>query len=188
MMRRFSPPDNEVAATVELDAILVRHDDLSVALEGAKVYSTGVLFTLRVLTRRDRPDVQGIFFGGRPDAFLFGVEFADGSRAVNTGSPGGRWSSVPGLPMLASHGGGGGDRSVRQEYFLTPVPPAGPLTFYVYCDALGIGQTSTTVDAAPLVEALSRVAELWPWEPANPSPTPPEPPSLPPGTWFAEEA
>ncbi len=87
--------------------------------------------------------------------------------------------------MLTQGGGSGSDHVVELGFFLSPVPPAGPLTIHLRCQELGIEQASVTVDATPIVAALPGVVELWPWEPESPLPQPPEPPTVPPGSWFA---
>lgn len=43
-----------------------------------------------------------------------------------------------------------------------PLPPPGELTFAAAWEALGLPETTVTVDAAQLRAAAARATELWP--------------------------
>lgn len=190
-MRRHSPPDNELGASVGLDVVLVRTPDLLVALGGFRVYSTGVSFDVQVLLRETlSADLSDVFFRhrhrGASGGFLFGVELPDGRRAT-VDPPLSGMADSPGEPLLTQHSGGGGGREYRLTHYLSPVPPPGPLTFYVLSEELGVAQTATTIDATVLADAVPRVVELWPWRPEPDAGPEPVPPVYPPGSWFAAE-
>jgi hypothetical protein len=74
-----------------------------------------------------------------------------------------------------------------QSWWLSPVPPDGPLQIVVRCDPLGLPETVTSLDGTAVRAAAADVVELWPWEPppAFWTPPPPPPPELPPDSWFA---
>src|SRR6478672_8432923 len=126
--RRMSRPDNEIPVALPLNALLTRTDDVAVALVGLQVYTTGLAFQLAVRTRRwsdrDGRGLHEMVFGhGRgAGGVLLGLEFADGRRVSNIhgfGPPDG--SGI----VFHPGGGGGDDRSVDQEWWLSPLPPEG---------------------------------------------------------------
>jgi hypothetical protein len=188
--RRFEPPDNEMPVAVPLNVLLARTDALAIAVLGASVYSTGIAFDLVVRLRSSRDEAEfgldGLIWRhgprARDEGLLFGVEFADGQRATNLhqGPPAGAG------PLLSGRGGSGGQRSIEQGWWLTPVPPVGPLRFVVRCPALGVEETVTEVDVTPLNRASRDVVELWPWTPPSDM-APPEPPDpvVPADSWFS---
>lgn len=186
IMRRRSPPENELPVTVALNACLFRTDGLALFIGAAQVYRTGV--TLRLTLRSRRSGIAGGPFGGPPhrddaDALRLGVEFSDGRSAQANGHG---WPlDVPTADAvcLSPGGGGGSDRSWEGQYFLSPVPPPGPLTFHLLWESRGIRERSIAIDATPLAAAVADVIDLWPWEPPAPPP-PRQPPAPPPGSWF----
>lgn len=111
-------------------------------------------------------------------AFLVGVEFADGRRA----------STLPGAGadgiVFRSGGGSGGEASLEQSWWLSPVPQPGPLRFVVRCAELGIEETAVELDGTAIAAAVADVETLWPWEPPRDSAPEPPPPDLPTGSWF----
>lgn len=113
----------------------------------------------------------------RGRGLLLGLEFGDGRRATLHGE-----GDVP----LHNRGGGGGNRSVHQSYWLAAVPPPGPLTVIVLAPGLGIGETRAELDGGAFAAALPGVRELWPWTPEEAEPGLVEPElDLPPGSWFS---
>lgn len=118
--------------------------------------------------------------GPRGGRFLIGVEFADGRRA----------STVPGASsegvLFHSGGGGGGDAAIDQSWWLSPLPPEGPVRLVVRCPELGIEEMEVRLDGTALRRAADDVVTLWPWESPDPGPVePPPPPDLPADSWFA---
>ncbi|SFT92176.1 hypothetical protein SAMN05660657_03922 [Geodermatophilus amargosae] len=183
-LRRMGPPDNEVPVALPWSTVLARTGDVAVALLGIQVYSTGLAVSLAVRVRdRLSPSsaLSELVFGREGSGLLLGVGFADGRRVASGGVP----RNDPGL-VWQPGSGSGGNRSVDQTWWLSPLPPAGPLTFVVRCAELGIEETATEVDGAAVRAAAAGVVELWPWAPPSPwEEEPPRPPDLPPGSWFA---
>ena len=188
-MRRMGPPENELPVALPMNVVLARTGDVAAGLSGLQVYTTGLSFGLVV---RMRPSAQGSFgrtideviwgHGSGIGQLLLGVEFADGRRV----------SSLPlrernGDVVLHPGGGSGGMNSVEQSWWLSPLPPEGPVRIVVRCDALGIEETVTELDGSAIRRASRDVVVLWPWErPLEGGPhEPPQPPEAPPGSWFA---
>jgi hypothetical protein len=85
---------------------------------------------------------------------------------------------------------GSGDSSIEQSWWLSPVPPPGPLRLVVRCTDIGIEETVVELDGTALSRAVDEVVTLWPWEPPRDrSPEPPPPPAdLPADSWFARSS
>ena len=184
--RRVQPPEHEIPVALPQNVLLARTDDVAVALLGLQVSSTGVSFHLTVraraaaLRRADCRLTELVWdHGPRRGRFLLGVEFSDGRRGSSL--PVGSDEGV----LLHSRGGGGGETSIDQKWWLSPLPPEGPLRVVVRCPELGIGETSVELDGTAIRRAAEHVVELWPWEPEPPHREPPPPPDLPDDSWFA---
>ncbi len=184
--RRIEPPDNEVPVALPHNVLVARTDDVAVALLGMQVSSTGVAFHLTVrarpsaLRRSSRRLTESVWdHGPRGGHFLLGVEFSDGRRGSSL--PRGSSEGV----LLRSRGGRGGETSVDQKWWLSPVPPEGPVRLVVRCPELGIEEASVELDGTAIRRAAEHVVELWPWEPEPPHREPPPPPDLPDDSWFA---
>ena len=190
--RRMSAPENELPVALPMNRLLARTDDLGIGLVGLQVYSTGLTFELAV---RIRPSAAGddrgrslqeLFWDHSPHRatrFLLGLEFGDGRRVTNLRA------DADGI-VFHQGGGGGGDTAIDQSWWLSPLPPDGPLTFVVRCPELGIGETATVLDGSAIRRAADDIVTLWPWEPPpeHRRPEPQRPPDLPPDSWFAGSA
>jgi hypothetical protein len=199
--RRTSAPENEAPAGLEFSAVLGLTDETAVSVAGFRLYSTGLAFTLSVRLRKEPPHdlahrLYELISGhgpGSPDdldqRLLLGVEYADGRTATNLTSD---WpprfdESVTETtePLLRTSSGGGGGRTYDQDFWLSPVPPAGPLIFVCRWPSHGITERHTELDGAQIAAAVARVQVLWPWEPAAEEPDPaPVQPQLPTEGWF----
>src|SRR5437016_6228863 len=87
------PPDNELGVGVPGNYLIVRTDEVAIAIQNITAFSSGFSF---VRSARLRPGVQlphqrGLLgatrsYGDESDALLrFGVQFADGRKATNVG-------------------------------------------------------------------------------------------------------
>lgn len=185
--RRAEPPENEVPVALPHNVLLARTDDVAVSLLGLQVCSTGVLFHVDVrvrasaLRRLDHRLNELVWaHGPRCSRFLLGVEFSDGRRASSL--PGGSSGGV----LLQSRGGGGGETSIDQSWWLSPLPPEGPLHLVVRCPDLGLPESMVELDGGEIRRAAERVVVLWPWEPSpERSDLQARLPDLPDDSWFA---
>jgi len=190
-MRRRQRPDNEVPVSIAFDAVLGEADDFVVYVGAVRVFRTVVEFRLTALARHRSPGhgLSGALFGHgeQHDQLLLGVEFADGRTGTSlSGFRAGRDLQLddPTTPVLMPGGGGGGDRSADMAYYLSPLPPPGPLRIITAWPSRDLAETVTEVPTAPLIEAAARVRVLWDLDPDESPPAPPTPPDVPPGSWF----
>jgi hypothetical protein len=120
-----------------------------------------------------------------PDAMLrFGVEFADGTKATNTGDQpltnlAGGTSHVstaasqseaqhaPAGPVLHTGGGGGGGGNWRQDMWIWPLPPPGRLTFVCQWPEAGIELTRHDIDAQPILDAATQAQVIFDDQPPS---------------------
>jgi len=198
MQRRMSEPDNEVPAPVPFTAVLGRTDEVAVCVAGMHAFTTGLSFRLAVRLRHMRRGLHHRMFEmvaghgpGTPveDRLLIGVEYADGRAVSNVA--GDDWYAEDELPddqlVLTPGGGGGGGLSYDQRFWLSPLPPLGPVTLICAWPALGLSEGSAQVDGQTLLDAAARALVLWSPSTHSVEPEPdPEPPSLPRG-WFARQ-
>jgi hypothetical protein len=187
-IRRMSAPENELPATLPVSVLLARTDDLAVGLIGLQVYSTGLSFELAVRVRPSAAgtvgrSLQELFWDHPPHSatrFLLGIELGDGRRVTNLRA---------GADDVVFHpgGGGGGDTSVDQEWWLSPLPPEGPLLVVARCPEIGLEETVVELDGTAIRRAGENAVVLWPYEPPRePDYEPPSPPAdLPADSWFA---
>lgn len=203
--RRFNAPDNELPGAAAVSGLLGRTDGLAVGITTVEAYTAGFSFSIAVRVRNGRAGRRGhqlheLIVGHSRDGseaptpderLLLGLEYADGRLATNIepipwlGDP-----DAADLPddtlVLSMSGGGGGSSRFDYGYWVTPLPPPGPLTFVCAWQALGITETRTTVDAGAVLDAASRAVVLWPWQPEEPEPLSPSPPPAPSSGWFAD--
>lgn len=183
-------PENEVPVALPMNTVLVRTDDVAVALLALQVYTTGVAFDLILRVSPSaaaRLPVSEALMPHRPgprggSRFLVGVQFADGRR-VSSLEARDSHADLVFTPRSSSSGDTGGE----QSWWLNPLPPEGPLRLVVRCPEIGIPETRTELDATAIRRAAADVVTLWPWAmPAfDEPPGPPPPPDVPPDSWFA---
>ncbi len=135
---------------------------------GARAFSNGVVLDIAVRARTRPDDPNGLFATvldePGPDSLLLNVEFADSrTTAGPAGAP--TADDLPDeSPLLFQGGGHGSDVSVETSYFLTPMPPPGPVTLHCAWPSAGIAATRTEFDGTVLADAQRRVEVLWPLE------------------------
>jgi len=191
-MRRFNPPENEVPAVVPVGVVLARTEASAVSLTGVRVFSTGLSFTVDLRCRPEAlpdgvVDLGSQLWRGRSgDQLLVGVEFADGRRASNLPRHDPFGDPADAEAVVFHQGSGSGNQlSVEQEWWLSPLPPPGPLRVVVRCDLLGLPEATVELDGAAIQAAAEGVVVLWPWvSPSAMEPPVPVMPDLPADSWF----
>ena len=172
------PPNNILGVVVPLDLVLARSAKAVVTLGSLTAYPSGFEFEYLVRCRDEEigqllPEhLHGRRLGSAGDElpaelFRFGIEFGDGARvtSVQPRLPFDR-SDVHG-PVMVQRGGGGSFERWQGNWWVWPLPPAGPLAFVCEWPAADLSLMRAETDAAVLHEAASRAVTLW--EDAAPS-------------------
>lgn len=178
-------PAHELPAVVHIGEFLHRTPTFVMAVELAKVYSTGCSFDLTWTLRRAEEDdkawaeLNGAFFGHshsresierRPfAALLFGVQLADGTKARADSTLHGRYppgtaeQPDPPVLILRGNGGEGGDdeMSGKASLWLWPLPPAGDLRLVAQWSELGMPEASITINGDQLRGAAAGAQQYW---------------------------
>ena len=161
--RPWERPDTVIPGSVPGERVLIRTDQVAVAIGSVRAYPNGFEFTVHIRWRHSGE--AGDRNAGEPFSWYqrayhektlrLGVQYADGRRIATTGGPMRR----PGDPadlVLNQQGGGGDDRSWDQEFWLSPLPPDGPVTFVASWAEEGVAEARVELDAAPIHEAAGR--------------------------------
>jgi hypothetical protein len=178
----ISVPEGWIGAVVPVQELIGRSHEAAICLSRIVAYPVGFEATLDAFTRSlawgYAFEAMGEWQHGEndrplPQLLRYGIEFADGRKASNVGGmfgvsevatsahhevapdPAKDISLVPG-------GGHGGGRHSRQELWIWPLPPPGPVAFVCEWPRYGIPETRVTVDAALIREAARHAEEIWP--------------------------
>lgn len=166
--------DAVIPGLVPWEVMLVRTGQVAVAVGGVHAYPNGFEFTVHARLRREdepRPGGAGLFeqHGWRREpneGLRLGVMYADGRRAAALGGfprPGD--DADAGRLVLRENGGGGSSRTWDGNFWVSPLPPEGPVTFVVSWPERGVAETRAELDGAAIREAAGRAVMLWPEEP-----------------------
>lgn len=91
----------------------------------------------------------------------FGIEFADGRKVNNVGGRG-HGPGEPDGPGLWGMGGGGGGGRWHQDFWVWPLPPAGPVGFVCEWPAAEIPLSRVDREGQLLIDAAGRAREMFP--------------------------
>jgi hypothetical protein len=174
----MGPPDDMIGGVVGLELRVGRSEKAAVYLTALVAYPTGMSLTAEVVTKRVvDPQVFAMLHprrhrtsDGEPDPQLLriGLSFADQRKATNLGGrPLGAFGPNADAPnpqsdlLLIPGGGSGGAHYSRQDYWVWPLPPPGPVTFVCEWPALSIGESSAELDGALIRTAAERARAVW---------------------------
>ena len=164
------PPYGVIPGVAPPELVIASNARAALYVGRCSVYATGFELEVRVLIAYDAgeldPSLNGVYHrpgrGTNYDEMLkFGVEFSDGRKATNVGGRG-HGSDEPEEPVLWGMGGGGGGGRRLQDFWVWPLPSAGPLAFVCEWPAAGIPLTRAEVDAQLLLDASTRTRQLFP--------------------------
>jgi hypothetical protein len=163
----WNPPEAELPGIVAIDTLhFDRSEQAAVAIIGIAAYARGFEF---FLARRIRPGTPGLDEDPTPEMlrrrrrepedFPISVQFSDGRTAIS-GRP--RGDFEPTGPILQSRGGGGSSHAQLFQWWVWPLPPAGPLEFICQWPVYGIGETRIGIDGQLILDAARSSVQLWP--------------------------
>jgi hypothetical protein len=168
--------DAVIPGSVPGEVVLVRTGQVAVAIGSVRAYPNGFEFTLH--TRLRTEDETGLVRAGPmeppgrgreqvpEDVLRLGVMYADGRRAAAAGGCPRPGDDADGERLVVfENGGGGSARRWDGDFWVYPLPPAGPVTFVVSWLEHGVGETRAELDGAAIREAAGRAVILWPEEP-----------------------
>ncbi len=166
-------PDHVVPGSVPGELLLIRTDEVAVAIGCIRAYPNGFEFTVHVRTRGEAESGSGPGFNDPFDRFgrrsktpgdvlQLGLLYADGSRGATTGGFG-----TKGDVVLTPGGSGGSARRWDGNFWVHPLPPDGPVTFVASWIERGAAEAQAELDGAALRAAVARAVILWPEEPDN---------------------
>jgi hypothetical protein len=169
----IGPPHNVLPGIAPVQLIIARSEETVIAVAGIQAYPAGFSFTLHLRLRNlsareerqlpyllDRADLDDDPLAD--DYLRFGVQFADGRKATTLDRPPhDPEGQEPDRPVLREHGGGGGGAWWDIEYWVWPLPPAGPFAFVCGWLARGIAESRVEIDAGTILEATERAVTLW---------------------------
>jgi hypothetical protein len=178
-----SAPDGWIGAVLPVQELIGRSEEAAVCLTRIVAYPLGFEVTLDAFTRslsrgyafddaiadwhrgeQDRPP---------PQLLRYGIEFADGRKSSNIGgmfggtvfamSAADESAPDPAKDICLVPGGGyGGGRRSRQEVWVWPLPPPGPVAFVCEWPRYEIPETRVTVEANLIREAAGLAEAIWP--------------------------
>lgn len=169
----MGPPHGVLPGVAPVELIIATNARAAVYVGCCSAYPTGFELEVRVLLAAGTdldPSLNGPHHhpgrGSNYEEMLkFGLEFSDGRRVTNVGSHRPRLGE-PEEPVLWSTGGGGGGGRWKQEFWVWPLPPAGPLGFVCEWPAAGITLSRAETDAQRLLDAAARAVALFPDAPS----------------------
>jgi hypothetical protein len=180
-MRRpaWQRPETVIPGSVPGDVVLVRTEELAVAVGSVRAYPNGFEFTVHVRHRSTGedggPGMTHPFEWHRhgrgdvapADVLRLGVLYADGRRTATTA----RHPSWPGDAddagrlILQQGGGGGNEHGWDNDFWVHPLPPDGPVTLVTSWLEHDVAETRAELDGAAIREAATRAVILWPDDP-----------------------
>lgn len=159
------PPIGVIGGWVPWRIVLVRTEHAYALLRDFEAFPTGLSFQLvacfdeNVFGPERREPEDPPVTDTRP---WIGVRFSDGREAATQrvrGMPtsGGNERR----PVSRGRGGTGHPGEWRLGYWLWPLPPPGPLTWFATWPEVGVGEASVEVDASALGPAAVESEQLW---------------------------
>jgi hypothetical protein len=167
----WAEPACALPVTVAGDLLLVRRAGVAVSLGPLCAYPAGFVFYLMIGIDRGRVTNRTVTFWGRSPAdqavaTRLRVEFSDGRVADSLVKS--RERPKPGDLVLRFSGGTsqihGYDLVPRSEsrWWVSPLPPPGPVEFTVFLQGAAEPSGTARVDAGLITEAAGRSQVLWP--------------------------
>jgi hypothetical protein len=169
--RAWLRPDGQVPTPVAVRLMLARSQQAAIAIIGLWSFTEGFEFLVNVQLREAIGGTSPVSYlsavdddepgdEARDDEFLrLGIQFSTGEKTANT-QPRTRISESAG-PIMRTRIAGGSALTRDRKYWVSPLPPAGPLAFVCEWPVLDIPESRTEIDARLLLDAASESIHLW---------------------------
>ena len=160
---RTGPPSGTVPVVVPGDVVLVRSPGLVVWAGAIMVYPEGFAFTLLTLTDTRyvrRPASWALDVAERGRMTWLEIGYPDGRRRaadLNANTPH-RQSRGPHLRMLD---GSASDNSSVDRWWVTPLPPPGPVELAIHLSGQAEPTGVANLDGAALAGAAAAAEVMW---------------------------
>lgn len=168
----FGPPGGTLPGAVAFERILAQTENVAVCVTRLAAYPAGFEFDVLTMAADDEHHLDPMVFHHPhprplvavdeipPEMLRLGVQFADGSKATNTGGFH-HDRNPPAGPVMHAGGGGGGGGSWRQTQWVWPLPPPGPLVLVCEWPAMSIPLTRNAFDAQAILDAATRAQVIF---------------------------
>jgi hypothetical protein len=158
------PPGDEVGLLALSSFVLARTPEVVVAVRGITSYSDGLHIAVVVIFA-DHARAEDLAYSLQeysrsPGRFRVGLAFADGRKATSgqRDAPDVEQHAAAQLKLLGSSQQG---LVWSGDYWLWPLPPAGPLIVGCRWPDRGIPETLVQIDPAPLLTAAAASRSVW---------------------------
>jgi hypothetical protein len=158
--------DTVIPGSVPAEVVLIRTEQVAVAVGSVRAYPNGFEFTFHGRVRR-QDETTGLG-GADPferhghrdaqaprDVLRLGVLYADGRRTATTAGHPLSDDDADRLVLL-QNGGGGSDLGWDWDFWVYPPPPDGPVTLVASWLAHGVAETRAELDGTAIREASRR--------------------------------
>ena len=161
----WAPPINVVPALVPIEVDVVATDDVVIRVMDVRAYDRGMLLRVETWVQPDSA-IRAQDRHGMPEEPQVGLLLGNGTK-LGAGDPGHSPDVGPdepgsiAAPLFITAGGGTGELSVTQTFWVTPLPDGGA-ELVVAWKALDVPETFVQLDLDAVREASTRAKELWP--------------------------
>jgi hypothetical protein len=165
-------PEFVLPGSVAADLVLIRTDEITVAIGVLRAYPTGFEFTVESRVRHpERHDRLGARarIGRRPEqdaereGLRLGLTFADGRGGTTAETGHSLCDDIEPDKLAIIQGGGSGNaRTWSSRFWVYPLPPGGPVEFRASWPAYGAAEAQVELDGAVIRDAAQRAVVLWP--------------------------
>ena len=174
-MSEWALPDGVIPGVIHIGLILIRTDELAVAVNSVAAYPNGFEFTVHALLHHEQlawgispidPSADAVTKQYPEQALRLGIQYADGRRARSNNYQPMPVDDTDGEDLLMTETGSGGTgRQWGGRFWVHPLPSDGPVTFIASWLLRGVTEVSAALDSSVIHEAAGRAVILWPDEP-----------------------
>jgi len=155
----WDPPAAELGKVGASALLLARTEVVAVAVMSISAFREGFELWIEARFRHRGLALQHT---ADEESLHVGVQFADGRKVANVGSVPDPAGSVTAGLTLSPRSFGGGHWQKNRTYWVSPLPPPGPLAFVCEWAAFGIPESRVEVDAQLILDAAAGSIQLWP--------------------------